>query len=75
MDKVIVYLSGITSCSVCVEGKMSINDIENEVNIVNPTGINSKWKISKDKTFSDGKHTNPCTCDQYKTRKHYLLNC
>jgi len=75
MDKVIVYSSGIVSCSVCVDGKMSIKEIENEVNMVNPTGIGSKWKISKDKTFSDGEHTNPCTCDKYKNRKHYLLNC
>jgi hypothetical protein len=75
MKKVIVYSSGTVSCSVCVEGQLTKKEIENEVNIVNPTGISSKWRISKDKIFSDGEHTNPCTCDKYLDRKHYLLNC
>jgi hypothetical protein len=75
MDKVIVYSSGVVSCSVCVECGLSIKEIEKEVNAINPTGVGSKWEISKDKTFSDGKHTNPCICESDNTRLHYLLNC
>jgi hypothetical protein len=74
MERVIVYSSGIVSCSVCASGKLPKREVESEVNRINPTGIGSRWKISKDKTFSSGE-SNPCTCGKYKNRKHYLLNC
>lgn len=40
-----------------------------------PTGISSKWSISKDKTFHSGE-PNPCPCDQHPDKRlHYLLTC
>lgn len=66
--------SVIISCSACVKEDLSIKEIEKQVNIQNPTGISSKWRISKDKTFRNGE-INPCQCKQNNNRKHYLLNC
>jgi hypothetical protein len=45
-----------------------------------PTGITSKWRKSKDKTFAaggvGGALPNPCPCNTCpKTHKHYLFNC
>jgi hypothetical protein len=76
MDKdITIYGEGIVCCSVCVPKDMSLEDIENGVNERKPTGVDSKWHISKDEKFADGIKTNPCECDQNPNRKHYLLNC
>lgn len=69
-----LYSVGIVTCSACVPKDMSIEDIEKGVNTQLPTGISSRWAISKDKTFRQGK-SNPCECDQDSNKKHYLLNC
>jgi len=67
-----VYSTGICSMSICVPKKMSIETIEELAPI---TGINTSWKVSKDKTFADGKLTNPCICEDDEDRLHYLLYC
>lgn len=75
MEKLIVYSVGIVAMSVCVDKKLTRKEIEHLANAEQPTGISSKWKISKDKTFASGE-SNPCQCDQHpNARKHYLLNC
>ncbi len=73
--KVIVYSVGICAASACVEAGLTRKQIEKLVNIQEPTGITSKWKISRDKHFHSGQ-TNPCPCEEHpKKRMHYFLNC
>jgi len=71
-EELIVYTMGIVSCSVCT----SITDVDLIEKIVNykyPTGIKSKWKISKKSFYQDGE---PNTCNEKpKTHYHYLLEC
>lgn len=74
-QKIIPYSIGIITMSVCADKNVSIEEIEEHINLVHPTGINTRWQLSKDKYFASGE-TNPCNCDQNpNTRKHYLLNC
>lgn len=70
---IVIYAKGLCNCSVCVPKNTPIEMIEKEVNIMNPTGISSQWKISKG-NWSDGS-MNPCECDTDPERKHYLLKC
>ena len=53
---------------------MTIKQITKELNIINPTGVSSKWKLSEDKFFANGQ-SNPCQCENDPSRKHYLFNC
>lgn len=73
MAKVVVYSSGICMASVCAEKGMTPQQVEDEVNIVNPTGISSRWRISDD-AFREGAD-NPHPCDKEPDRLHYLLSC
>lgn len=75
LKEVTIYSRGLVCCSVCVPKDMTISDIEYHVNMINPTGIDSQWKISEDKTFADKEKQNPCECETAKDRLHYLLNC
>lgn len=69
-----VYSNGLCYCSICTNLD-SVAMIENLVNLENPTGTSSRWKISKDPTFNSG-DPNPCPCNQKpNTHKHYLLEC
>ena len=70
-----VYSSGLACCSVCVPKDFAIEKVEQVVNMENPTGISSRWKVSKDVTFRDGITTNPCPCEKDPDRIHYLMNC
>ena len=75
MDKLILYSGGLCSSSVCVDKNLSKKEVNKIMNALNPTGISSKWKISKNKTFKTGEK-NGCDCDKHpKTRRHYLMNC
>lgn len=70
-----VYSSGICHCSVCVPKELTHEQIEEQVNLEHPTGINSKWRISKDKTFKGGE-ANPCACNYLpESNLHYLMEC
>ena len=72
---IITYSIGITSCSVCADNNLSIEEIVAYINETEPTEIDSKWEVSKDKKFKSGE-ANPCECDKFPNeRKHYLLNC
>lgn len=74
-EKIIIYSQGIIAMSICADNSVSVKEIEVFANTENPTGIDSKWKLSEDKTFKSGE-SNPCKCDKFpNTRKHYLLNC
>ena len=73
MKKIEIYSVGIVCASVCAETGTPIKEITSELNASHPTGIRSKWKLSEN-NFQDGK-SNPCECNEYKNRKHYLFNC
>lgn len=75
MEEIIPYSVGLCFASVCALKGVSIAKITSELNSQFPTGIRSKWKLSKNKKFNSGE-TNPCNCDRFpETRTHYLFNC
>jgi hypothetical protein len=74
MNKINIYVSGLVHCSVCVPKHFTVEMIEEEVNLQNPTGISSKWKIDNSPKFSTGEN-NPCVCERDQNRKHYLMVC
>lgn len=69
-----IYAKGLVACSVCAPENVTREAIERYVNEHNPTGIESKWKISKDKKFASGEPM-PNKCETARDRLHYLLNC
>ncbi len=66
------YSVGIVSASVCTS--LTVKEATELLNDEHPTGISSKWSLSKDKTFRTGQ-TNGCNCPDYAGNKHYLFNC
>ncbi len=72
--RTIIYSSGVVCASVCAPKEMPVTEIEEDVNLQLPTGIDSKWKISKDATFKTGEK-NPHECEKDEKKLHYLLNC
>lgn len=68
------YSVGLVCASVCTS--LPIKEATKQLNSDQPTGIDSQWHRSRDKTFSDGKTKNGASCEQHpKTHKHYLFNC
>lgn len=74
MNPIEIYAKGLVCCSVCASKGLSKGQIEEMVNEENPTGIDSEWKISKDKEFTSGEPM-PSQCEHFPDRIHYLLNC
>jgi hypothetical protein len=74
MKNIEIISMGICSASICADEKLSVKEITNLLNESYPTGISSKWALSKDKTFRTGEKM-PCSCEKNKDRKHYLFNC
>ena len=72
--KATIYTWGVCSLSCCAPKEMTREEIENSVNEQQPTGIDSKWKISTDQTFSSGKPM-PNQCEQESNNQHWLLHC
>jgi hypothetical protein len=68
-----IYAHGITHCSVCCDKDYTLEEIELTTNAMEPTGISSTWKVSKEK-FKGGED-NPCVCHDDKNRMHYLMCC
>lgn len=68
-----VYAHGVVHLSVCVPAEMTREAIAQEVNSRYPTGISSQWEISEE-PFRTGE-SNPCVCNEDKSRKHYLMVC
>lgn len=73
-DGIEIYAKGLVYCSVCAPNGMTVKEVERKVNIYNPTGVSSRWKISPNKTFKDGL-TNPCKCENDSSKLHYLCVC
>ena len=69
-----VYAVGLIYSSVCVPKSWTKEQIEYAVNALNPTGIESEWKISSDPTFYTG-GPNPKQCENDSERIHYLMEC
>ena len=68
-----IYSRGLVCLSVC--SCLSLEETVKRVNAEHPTGIQSRWSLSEDKTFAGGQ-SNPCQCDHNPdTHKYYLLNC
>lgn len=67
-----IYTFGLISLSVCTDE--SDEDLVVSVNEMHPTGITSKWAISKDPKFRTGE-SNPCPCEQDPSRRHVLMVC
>jgi hypothetical protein len=74
MKEIEIISMGISSASVCADENLSIKEITEFLNGSYPTGISSKWRLSKDKVFRTGESM-PCSCEENKGRKHYLFNC
>lgn len=74
MSDVHVYATGLCAASVCAPNDMHPDEVARLTNISRPTGIESQWQLSTDKTFKGGE-PNPCVCEQDNTRLHYLMVC
>lgn len=75
MQFVTVYSAGLCSLSCCADNSITIEEITTVVNVTNPTGIQSHWRLAEDKKFKSGE-PNPCPCDENpEHRKHYLFHC
>lgn len=72
--RVVPYLVGLCSASVCVASDVDADELERAMNMLHPTGISSPWKVADDETFANGS-PNPCSCEQDASRTHYLLHC
>lgn len=75
MGKVIyfeAYSVGLCAASVCTN--LPADEVAAEMNRQHPTGIASKWELSKDPTFRTGQ-PNPNPCEDRRDCKHYLLCC
>jgi hypothetical protein len=71
-----IYSIGMCCCSVCTDAKDDeLEELTKKVNEISPTGIESKWRISEDKTFKDGINPNPSPCEKISIRRHFLFNC
>lgn len=74
-SRVMVYSSGLVACSVCAPIDLPIAQVEQTVNLINPTGIESQWRASSDPTFAQGGEQ-PGACEQMpESRIHYLMEC
>ena len=69
-----VYAVGPLTASCCAPKAMKRAAVERAVNAQYPTGIRSRWTISKDKTFRTGE-PHPKVCENDSDRRHYLLHC
>jgi len=49
-------------------------EVELEVNLDSPTGISSRWKISKKRKLDDGTKL-PAPCLDDTSRMHYFMEC
>ena len=67
-----ILATGLVATSVCTS--LSRKEATARLNREVPTGISSRWVISRDKTFHTGE-PNPHTCETFSTHKHYLFNC
>lgn len=63
---------GLVATTVCTS--LSRKDAAARLNREMPTGISSRWAISRAKTFHTGE-PHPHQCETFPTHKHYLFHC
>lgn len=68
-----VYSMGVVYASVCARADMTQEEVEDLMNRLHPSGVESRWKVSPEK-FRTGED-NPSLCNQDPARRHYLMNC
>jgi hypothetical protein len=74
MSRVKVYKEGLCAVSVCADKGMTKEEVAEEVNALNSTGIGSQWSVT-DETFATGE-PNPCPCnDDPENKEHWVLHC
>lgn len=66
------YRIGLCTASVCTS--LPASAVADRMSQENPSGIDSRWELSTDATFSGGE-SNPCQCPDSPEHKHYLLEC
>jgi hypothetical protein len=69
-----IYSMGLEHCSVCSPNELSRAEVEQSVNRVQPTNIESSWHISPEDKFATGE-PHPTPCLEYPNRTHWLLDC
>lgn len=67
-----IYSEGICYMSVCTN--LPVEQVAEVANRLRPSGIGSKWEVSRDKHFHSGQ-PNPCKCELNADRIHVLLEC
>jgi hypothetical protein len=70
----VLFRASLCSGVACAPATMPRRKVEAAVNEQHPTGISSRWTISRKRKLDDGnKHPAPCLEDA--TRRHYLMEC
>lgn len=69
----IIRENGICSAIVCT-AITDRREIERRANSESPTGISSRWRISRRRKLDDGTKL-PAPCLDHKERRHWLLEC
>jgi hypothetical protein len=68
-----VYRMGVGMASACTS--LDNSNAEKRMNRENPTGIDSRWTVSKETTFAKGEpHPGKCE-DSPDTHRHLLMEC
>lgn len=67
-----IYVKGLACMSVCVSKGISHEELERIANRKNPTGIDSRWRVSDAKNFAYGE-PNPCQCEWCDDFQHVLF--
>ena len=73
MREVEILKSTLIYCQVCADKSVPLARVTDFVNRVNPTGIDSNWKVTH--TNLAGDDTQPVDCASDSARRHYLFNC
>ena len=70
----VIFRASLCTGVACAPATMSRKAVEAQVNADSPTGIASRWRISKRRKLDDGeKH--PARCLEEQGRTHYLMEC
>lgn len=72
--RITIYSSGLAYCSVCAPADMALDALTEAVNVEQPTGISSSWKLDAAGVFADGTPM-PRLCESHPDRRHYLFSC
>ena len=63
---------GLVATTICTS--LNRRDATARLNREMPTGISSRWRISRAKTFATGE-PHPGQCETFPTHTHFLFHC